>query len=305
MPPKPISCAPELLSKDLSGKVFIITGASSGIGAHCAKVFVGMGATVILAGRKGTDAVAQSIGKGAVSMYLDLAEFASVKQFAAEFLSKYDRLDMLMNNAAVMMPPKSKTVDGHELQWGTNHLGHFKLTLLLKDVLEKSAPSRVVILSSASAFKCTMMCPTDPTIDYSDINWEKRKYVKDLSYGSSKLANLLTAMELPNRFKGVTAYSLHPGWVQSKLMRHMSAPPTCILKMMGLLNIEIGCHTSYHCALSDDKDLVNGAFYTQCGIYKDKTAAKGAWPLAEPPNPFISKEAAKELWDYSVTAVAD
>lgn len=329
--PKVLRAPSDLWSKDLSGQVFVITGASGGIGAFCARRLVEMGATVVLAGRKGTAAVAESITSGgelvgkrsvalgphgggkvgsAEGMDLDLSDLASVRAFAAAFLARHTRLDCLINNAGVMMPPYGKTKDGFEMQLGVNHLGHFLLTLLLKDVLEKSAPSRVVCVASCSACQCTMMCPSDPYIDYDDINWESREYEKDLAYGQSKLANILHAREIPKRFNGVTAYSLHPGWVQTQLMRH-AIPSACLRSMMQgtfkrmgkMISVDDGSQTSLWVALADPSQLENGAFYSQSGIYKDKASQKGGWPMAVP-NPNDTDAEAAKLWDWSVKALA-
>ena len=276
-----------------------------------------MGAQVVVAGRSGGQKMIDAISKAAkpgappvVSLELDLASLASVRACAAAFLARFERLDCLMNNAGVMMPPLSRTADGFERQMGVNHYGHFLLTLLLKDVLERSAPSRVVVLSSCAACKCTMMCKdADPTIDYDDLAWEKRKYAPDLAYGQSKLANALHAREIPKRFAGVTAYSLHPGWVESRLMRHMGpgcvvACLKCCLKNVAgqMMGVDDGSQTSLFCALSDAEQLESGAFYTQVGIYQDPVAAKGGWPVPCP-NPNCTADEAAKLWDHSVKAV--
>ena len=269
-----LTCPDGFFDRDLGGKVFLITGATSGVGKACAAKLVSLGGTVVVANRSGGAALVEELSKGAAkggtvaNLELDLASLASVRAFAATFKETYSTLDVLMNNAAVMMPPCSKTVDGFELQMGTNHYGHFLLTLLLKDVLEKTPGSRVVCVASAAACKCTMMCPSDPKIDYDDINWEVKKYEKDLAYGQSKLANVLMAREIPKRFDGVKAYSLHPGWVQSKLMRH--AIPFAFLQRVadfvfmnllgstGMIDVDAGSQTSLYCALADD--LEGGAF---------------------------------------------
>jgi NAD(P)-dependent dehydrogenase (short-subunit alcohol dehydrogenase family) len=313
-----LACDEALFQQDMTGKVFLITSTSAGIGLFCAKKIIAMGATLVVASRSGGEKMIDDIAKASktglkpVSLHLDLSSLKSVRECAAAFLSKFDRLDCLINNAGVMMPPLSKTEDGFERQMGTNHFGHFLLTMLLKDALEKAAPSRVVILSSCAACKCTMMCKErDPSIDYDDLAWEKRKYEADQAYyGSSKLANALHAMEIPKRFSGVKAVSLHPGWVESKLMRYQ-LPPLCLgslliccfKRVMGaMMGVDDGSQTSLYCALADIDTLENGAFYTQVGIYVDPVAAKGGWPVPCPNPNAIAEEAAK-LWDHSVMAV--
>src|SRR5262249_15656725 len=121
-------------------------------------------------------------------MKLDLADLSSVRLFAESFLSQYSRLDRLINNAGVMIPPYSKTADGFELQFGTNHLGHFALTARLLDLLSRTAGSRIVnVSSSAHRFG---------NIDFSDLNWERRRYFAWRAYGDSKIANLYFTYEL-------------------------------------------------------------------------------------------------------------
>lgn len=164
------------------GRIIIVTGASSGIGYEATKALAEKGGRIILAVRnkgKGEGAAAR-IRKGAPGAdvavkELDLADLSSVKRFAEEFTSEYERLDILINNAGVMIPPYSKTKDGFELQMGTNHLGHFALTLRLLNHLKKTPGSRVVTVSS-NAHKIGK-------IDFEDIHWEKRKYSSVKAYG--------------------------------------------------------------------------------------------------------------------------
>lgn len=205
------------------GKIVIITGSTSGLGEEASRVLAGKGAKVILAVRnieKGND-VAGKIkkdypGADAEVMKLDLSSLKSVKSFADEFMKKYDRLDILINNAGVMMCPYSKTEDGFEIQMGTNHLRHFALTGHLMPLLKKTKDSRIVATSSVGHRM--------GNIDFSDINWERRKYKTNRAYGDSKLANLYFAYELVRKLKDdpdapvVTA--AHPGVTATELSRH-------------------------------------------------------------------------------------
>merc|ERR1712039_580138 len=126
------------------------------------------------------------------------------KDFAEEFKKKYDRLDILVNNAGVMVPPLTRTQDDFELRMGTNHFGHFLLTELLKDLLENSAPSRVVNVASCASAPCNPNIGSKCEIDFTDLHWKSRKYDKGEAYAQSKLANVLHAMEIPKRYKGVS-----------------------------------------------------------------------------------------------------
>jgi len=307
--PKTLKCDPKLFEKDLSGKIIIITGCTSGIGLCTAEQLIKQKAKVIMASRNAELGEASAKKVGGIFMQLDLADLASIRAFADAFKKEYDRLDVLVTNAGVMVPPLMRTKEGFELQFGTNHLGHFLLTELLKDILEKSAPSRVVVLSSCASAPCSPKLGGACEIDFNDLHWKTRKYDKGEAYAQSKLANVLHAQQIAKRYKGVTAYSLHPGWVQSKLMRH--ALPGCIqgcidwifMKCLGsMINVWDGSQTSLHCIISEPGDLENGAFYSQFGIYKDKASQAGGWPMKNP-NTNCNEENAVKLWEESVKLV--
>jgi NAD(P)-dependent dehydrogenase (short-subunit alcohol dehydrogenase family) len=211
------------LMLDQSGKVVIVTGAGSGLGFEIARVFTEKKATVVMAVRdpaKGSvmrEKIREENTRAEVEvMELDLADLASVRRFTEGFKKRYSRLDLLINNAGVMACPYGKTADGFELQFGTNHLGHFALTVLLIDELKKVPGSRVVTVSSgAHSFG---------TLDFDDLNWEKRKYNRWQAYGDSKLANLYFVQELQRRLddEGLNMLSVaaHPGWAATELQRH-------------------------------------------------------------------------------------
>lgn len=208
--------------EDQSGRVAIVTGSNSGIGYEAALELGRAGASVILAVRdraRGEEA-AQQIRKAAQGaevevMTLDLANLGSIRAFADKFKQKHDALHLLVNNAGVMMPPKSKTADGFELQFGTNHIGHFALTGLLLDRLVQTQGSRVVNVAS--------MAHNWGVIDFEDLQWERKRYKKAKSYGQSKLANLLFTYELQRRFDAAgaktVAVAAHPGWTATNLQR--------------------------------------------------------------------------------------
>ena len=204
---------------DQKGKVVIVTGGNSGIGYEAALVLAGKNARVILAARnmdKGEDAAQTIRQRYPVAevkvMALDLSDLKSVRSFATAFLADYDRLDILINNAGVMALPARKTADGFEMQFGTNHLGHFALTGLLLPVLKATPNARVVTVSSG--------VHTAGGIHFDDLQW-KKKYDRWGAYAQSKLSNLLFAYELQRRFtgSGIKAVSVgcHPGYAATNL----------------------------------------------------------------------------------------
>ena len=210
---------------DLTGKVVIVTGANSGIGFEAAKEFARKGAQTILACRSlekaqvALDQIQSEIPGAPVEiMALDLASLTSVHTFAAQFKANYDHLDVLLNNAGIMMVPYGLTEDGFERQFGTNHLGHFALTGLLIDLLTNTQDSRVVNVSS-SGHRFGQM-------DFDNLMFKDGEGYSPMSaYGRSKLANLLFTCELQRRFEaaGVStiATAAHPGVSDTNLAGHM------------------------------------------------------------------------------------
>lgn len=210
---------------DLTGETAIVTGGNSGIGLEAARVLAEHGARVVLAVRnatKGADA-ARSLPGTVEVRPLDLADLASVRAFAADWSGD---IRLLINNAGIMAPPLSRTADGFELQFGTNHLGHFLLT----DLLLPNVTGRVVTVSS--------LAHLGGRIDFDDPNWNRRRYKRWKAYGQSKLANLLFTSELQRRLSasgsGVTATAAHPGWAATNLQSHSGNPVANA--MMGLAN---------------------------------------------------------------------
>ena len=210
---------------DQGGRVAIVTGSNTGLGYDNARVLAARGATVVMAVRdtaKG-DAAADRIREltpGAVVVVhkLDLGSLASVRTAGAELAAAYPRIDLLINNAGVMYPPKQTTVDGFELQFGTNHLGHFALTGLLLNNLLSVDGSRVVVVSSIAH-------NLRAKIDFADLQWETRRYDRVASYGQSKLANLMFAYDLQRRLAAAKAETIavaaHPGVAATELVRHV------------------------------------------------------------------------------------
>ncbi len=203
----------------LDDKVFVVTGANSGLGLETTRALAAKGAHVVLACRSAdkadaaiTDIRAQAPRASLEFMALDLASLDSIRAFAEAFSNAYRHLDVLCNNAGVMALPFRKTRDGFEMQIGTNHLGHFALTGLLLDRLKAAAAPRVVTVSS--------LAHTFGKIRFEDLNWSKG-YRKWPAYGQSKLANLLFAFELQRRLErhglNIISAAAHPGYAATNL----------------------------------------------------------------------------------------
>ena len=209
---------------DQKGRLVIITGATSGIGKEAARVLAGKRARVVIGARN--QAKAEKVLSETLSEFpeadisarpLDLSDLSSVESFATSILNDFDRLDVLINNAGIMMSPFGRTADGFELQMGTNHLGHFALCGHLLPLLKKTSGSRLVVLSS--------LAHKMGDIDLNDLNWKRRKYKTTRAYSDSKLANILFAYELARKLKVSGDESprvtiAHPGWTGTELQRH-------------------------------------------------------------------------------------
>jgi NAD(P)-dependent dehydrogenase (short-subunit alcohol dehydrogenase family) len=208
---------------DQTGRVAVVTGANTGLGLETAKALAARGASVVLAVRnldKGKQAAititADAPGADVAVQQLDLSSLDSVREAAAELRASHDRIDLLVNNAGVMYTPQSTTADGFELQFGTNHLGHFALTGLLLDRLLTADDSRVVTLSSVGH-------RIRSHIDFDDLG-SARGYSRIAAYGRSKLANLLFTYELQRRLAAgastTIAVAAHPGGSNTELVRN-------------------------------------------------------------------------------------
>jgi NAD(P)-dependent dehydrogenase (short-subunit alcohol dehydrogenase family) len=238
--------------------VAIVTGANSGIGFETARALTKKGATVIMACRnldkanpKADEIRPARPGAKVDVIQLDLSDLESVRQFSDAIRSKYSRLDLLINNAGIMVPPYGKTAQGFETQFGVNHLGHFALTGQLLDLLTHTPGSRIVTVSSVAHYM--------GRIDFSDLNWEKG-YKPQAAYGQSKLANLLFTYELQRRLsaagKDTLAVAAHPGWTETNLQVH-SKPVKLMNRFFAQQPVMGALPTLYAAAESD----VNGAEY--------------------------------------------
>ncbi len=274
-------------------------GANTGIGKETAIDLAKRGARVIILCRSMERAEAalkdikSASGNNNVEVeQLDLSSFKSIRQCAAILQDKLDKIDILINNAGVMLCPKDwKTEDGFEMQFGTNHLGHFLLTELLLPLVKKSAASgfhpRIINVSSMGhAF-------AKDGINFDDLNFEVKRDDEWKVYGHSKLANILHAKELARRLEntGISVYSLHPGAIGTDLGRHMEEKSACIrcIKPCFYWMIKTpwhGAQTTLYCALEDKIEHESGLYYSDC----DKKT---------PSAPAQDMDAAERLWEVS------
>lgn len=277
-------------------KTIIITGSSSGLGKQATKVLVSKEAKIIMAVRnvrKG-ETVAKEIkdefpnAKIEVRA-LDLSSLKSIRSFTDSFVKDHNQLDVLINNAGVMMCPFSKTEDGFEMQMGTNHFGHFALTGHLLPMLKATDNSRLVVTSS--------IAHRQGDIDLKDINWENRKYRTTKAYSDSKLANLYFAYELERKLKNdpnaPIISSSHPGWTKTELDRHSG-----LASFIGNIiaqTAEMGTLPTLRAAT--DVNVRTGDYYGPAKMME----MRGSPILVKSTENSHNEKIAKELWDLSET----
>ncbi|WP_051950832.1 oxidoreductase [Actinacidiphila yeochonensis] len=287
---------------NLTGKLAVVTGANSGLGLVTARELAKAGADVVIGVRdtgKGVAAAAEISAAAPAAKVdvgrLDLADLTSVRAFAQRFLGEHDRLDLLINNAGVMAPPRRTTADGFELQFGTNHLGHFALTGLLLPALVTAPAARVVTISSS--------LHTMGKMDFEDLHSEQ-KYSRYGAYGRSKLANLLFAAELDRRAGAagtrLHSYAAHPGYASTNLqlagqkgaMRGMMAAAN------GLFAVSPLAGASPTLCAATLPDLPGGVFVgpRSLGGYR------GTPGVAKPHKRAQDAQVAQRLWSVSETA---
>ena len=284
------------LNADLSSHIIIVTGSNRGIGFQTALELARRNATIILACRdvrKAQEArkfIVDSTKNQKIDiMPLDLSEIHSVRCFAENFKAKYQRLDILINNAGVTFPDRRLTKDGFEAMIATNHLGPFLLTNLLLDVLKSSQPSRIINVSSVAH--------TYGYLNLKDINSEKY-YNIHLTYGGTKIANILFTNEMATKLEGtsVKICCLHPGVIRSGFIADIITK-NFVLKVLIVLLYPVwwfftksevqGAQTSLYCALMPHQKLENGKYYNDCkvgktrGITHDTTLMKELWEISK------------------------
>lgn len=270
---------------DLDGRTFLVTGGNAGIGYASAAELARRGGAVHLAcrsqakGEAAVAAIAAATGSANVRyLHLDLADLASVRRAAEEFLALGEPLHVLINNAGVG-GQRGITADGFELHFGVNHLGHFALTQRLLPLLRASGPARVVNVSSDAHYDAR-------SIDFGALRRRTRSFTGMAEYAVSKLCNVLFTEELARMLAPaeVSAYALHPGVVASQIWRRVPWPARQIMTRR-MLTIEQGARTSLYCATAPELAGVSGGYYDDCR--QDSASA------------FATTELAAELWKHS------
>jgi NAD(P)-dependent dehydrogenase (short-subunit alcohol dehydrogenase family) len=269
----------ELLEgRTLSSRRMLVTGGTSGLGLETARVLAAHGAQVVITARdadkaeRAVSTIRASAEPGAKVEVreLDLASLASVHACADRLLAEGQPIHVLFANAGVMACPLGRTLDGFEMQIGTNHLGHFVFVGKLAPLVIRSAPGRIVVTSSAGH--------RISDVDLDDPNFERTSYDPWVAYGRSKTANALFAVELDRQLKsrGVRACALHPGGIQTELGRHMTPESTeALMKIIGVAGgherfpfktIPQGAATQVWAGIVADADEVGGQFCEDCGV---------------------------------------
>lgn len=289
---------------DLSGKTAVVTGASAGLGIETARTLAGAGARVVMVARdmeklaRAVEGIREQVpGAQLETLQMDLAELASVRSAAAELLQRCEAIHLLINNAGIMACPLARTADGFEMQFGTNHLGHYLFTCLLAPALLAAAPARVINLSSAGH--------RFGGVDFEDPNYQQREYEKWSAYGQSKTANALFSVGLNARLaeSGVTSFAVHPGMIVTELGRHLVQADIEALterasdsnQSTGFKSIPAGAATSVWAATSAELEGQGGLYLEDCSIGEPATedSPGGYSPWA------LDADAAEQLWQLS------
>ena len=307
---------------DLTGRRFVITGASSGLGEETTRAVASKGAAVSMLARSlekleaAAARIRAKVPGAQLELYeVDLASLASIRAFTDAYLATHDAIDVLINNAGVMCCPLGRTADGFELQFGTNHLGHFLLTNRLLPAIRKGDAPRIVNLSSGGH--------SISNVDLDDPNYESSDYDPWDSYGRSKTANALFAVELARRLKddGVLAFSVHPGAIMTELGRHLTEETMQQMldrtkaraeragggeKSSGgggmpFKSVEAGAATQVWAATSPDLTAHSGAYLGDCqlGVEGGNPTYRGYEGYA------LDPEAAARLWTLSEKLVGE
>jgi NAD(P)-dependent dehydrogenase (short-subunit alcohol dehydrogenase family) len=293
-----------LAGKDLSGRTVFITGANSGLGQETARAMASRGAHVILAGRDqakldGTAAaIRETLPKAQLdTITIDLTSLENIRAATSRARQRFAKIDLLINNAGVMATPFQHTHDGFEMQFGTNHLGHFAMTAELMPLIERGHLKRIVNLSSRGHH----FTP----VNFDDPHFEHRPYDPWESYGHSKTANVLFSVGLEQRFAvmGIHAYAVHPGGIQTNLGRHMT--PEMVEALMARVTssdtgfawktIPQGAATSCWAATAEELEGKGGVYCEDCHVaaIDDESATSGVRSYA------VNPSFADRLWKLS------
>jgi NAD(P)-dependent dehydrogenase (short-subunit alcohol dehydrogenase family) len=256
---------------DLSGKVALVTGGYSGLGLETVRALASAGAKVFVAARRPETAKADLDGVAGdiIILKMDLADPASIDAFAIALSAQTDRLNIVINNAAIMACPLARDARGYESQFATNHLGHFQMTARLWPLLLAGGKgTRVVVLSSIGHARCG--------VDLDDVHFERRDYQKWTAYGQAKSANALFALHLDKLGQphDIRAFSVHPGGIKTPLQRHLTMEEQIAMgwyKPDGTLidifkSTEAGASTSIWCAVSPLLEGEGGVYCEDCNI---------------------------------------
>jgi NAD(P)-dependent dehydrogenase (short-subunit alcohol dehydrogenase family) len=279
----------EAHTPDMTRKVCLVTGATSGIGWETARALAAQGATVALVGREAgrlqnaIDRIRARIPDARLESYVaDLSAQEQVRRLAQEFQSRHDRLDALINDAGAVFPTRRESVDGIEMTLALNHLAPFLLTNLLLDTLKASAPSRIVTVSSGAH--------QGAKVNFDDLQLT-HGYGMWRAYGRSKLMNLLFTRELARRLagRGVTANALHPGFVASNFGKSEGPLWASAFTVMRpfMISAEKGAQTAIYLASSPKVEDASGWYYVDChpvtpsAAARDEAAARRLWEVSE------------------------
>lgn len=288
---------------NLTGQLAVVTGGYSGIGLIIAKSLANAGAQVFVPARdpeRARAALADTEGVTVAAMDLLLPD--SIQAFSQGIVSGGQPMSLLINCAGVMAPPLSRDTDGHEGQFATNHLGHYRLTCGLWPALVAADSARVIAVSSRGH--------QIAEVDFSDIDFRRRAYDKWVAYGQSKTANALFAVALDRRGReqGVRAFSLHPGQILTDLARHLTADEITAFDVLdehgrprvkpeaGLKTIEQGAATALWCATSIELNSMGGVYCEDCNIAPINESALGRKGVAKWA---INADFAERLWTLS------
>lgn len=301
-----------LAELDVAGKTAIVTGGYSGIGLETVRALAGKDMAVIVpvrSPRKAAETLAAVEGR-VTTVPLDLADLASIRRFGESMVVELDRLDLLVNNAGIMACPEMRVGPGWESQFGVNHMGHFALTKTLMPLIENTAGSRVVALSS-TAHKLT-------DIRWDDIQFERDAYDKWQAYGQAKTANALFANALSRRLadKGSLAFAVHPGGIFTPLQRHLpqeemvalgwldeSGEPTDLAKA-GFKTPAQGCSTTLWAATSSNLEGKPGVYCEDCDIAAPTDPESPMARYRGVDAHACDDESAERLWEVSEALLA-